>query len=77
MLYLVIIGAAAGFIATRMMKLEMGVIQTVALGVIGALVGGFALRVLLALLGAAAGLVGAILAVIALIYVYQQFTNKD
>ena len=77
MLYLVIIGAAAGFIATRMMKLEIGVIQTVALGVIGALVGGFALRILLALMGAAAGLIGAILAVMVLIYFYQQFTSND
>lgn len=76
MLYLVIIGAAAGFIATRMMKLEMGVIQTVSLGIIGALVGGFALRILLALMGAAAGLIGAILAVMVLVYIYRQFTDK-
>ena len=59
-----------------MMKLEMGVIQTVALGIVGALVGGIALRVLLALMGAAAGLIGAILAVLVLIYIYQQFTEK-
>ena len=60
-----------------MMKLEMGVLQTVALGIIGALVGGVALRVLLAVMGAAAGLIGAILAVMVLVYIYQQFTGND
>ncbi len=76
MLYLAIIGAAAGFIATRIMKLKTGVFQTVALGVIGALFAGVVLRVLIAIMGAVAGLVGAVLAVMALIYVYQQFAKK-
>ncbi|MDO8883001.1 MAG: GlsB/YeaQ/YmgE family stress response membrane protein, partial [Pseudotabrizicola sp.] len=39
---LIIIGAAAGFIATRMMKLETDVLTTIAIGVFGALIGGFA-----------------------------------
>ncbi len=71
--YLIIIGAAAGFIATRMMRLELGVIQTVALGIIGALVGGLVLRGLLALMGMAAGLIGAIIAVMILVYLYRNF----
>ena len=38
-LYLIILGAAAGFIATRLMKLETGVLTTVAIGVLAATAG--------------------------------------
>ena len=54
--WLIIIGAAAGFIATRIMNVQLGTAQTIAVGVIGALVGGFLLRLGLAALGAAGGL---------------------
>ena len=33
---LLIVGAAAGFIATRAMKLDTGVLTTIAIGVLGA-----------------------------------------
>ncbi|MEM9642745.1 MAG: GlsB/YeaQ/YmgE family stress response membrane protein, partial [Pseudomonadota bacterium] len=56
-----VIGAAAGFLATRMMNLNLGVPQTVAIGVLGAILGSVVLRILLSVMGAAAGFVGAFL----------------
>ncbi len=41
---LVIVGAAAGFLATRFMKLETNVLTTVSIGILGALFGGLVLR---------------------------------
>lgn len=73
---MIIIGTAAGFIATRMLKLNLSVPETIALGVIGALIGGLVLRVLLAVMGMAAGLVGAVIGVVLLILVYRQFFEK-
>ena len=49
--YLIIIGAAAGFLATRMMRLDTNIVTTIAIGIAGALVGGLVLRVLLAMMG--------------------------
>ena len=60
-LFLIIVGAAAGFLATKMMKVEADVITTVAIGIAGALIGGLLLRFLLLLTGIAAGFIGAIL----------------
>jgi uncharacterized membrane protein YeaQ/YmgE (transglycosylase-associated protein family) len=68
---LMIIGAAAGFLATRLMKLNTDVPTTVAIGVFGALIGGFLLRFLIAAMGAAAGFVGAFLGALLLIWLWQ------
>ncbi len=75
-IFLVIIGAAAGYLATRIMNVDLGVPQTVALGVIGALIGGMALRLLTSLLGAAAGFVGALIGAIALLWAYKTFVQR-
>ena len=73
---LIIIGAAAGFIATRLMNLETNVVTTVAIGVFGALIGGLVLRFLMVLTGMAAGFVGAILGALALIWVWETYGPK-
>ncbi|AWD22411.1 GlsB/YeaQ/YmgE family stress response membrane protein [Pseudogemmobacter blasticus] len=70
---LMIIGAAAGFLATRLMRLETDVPTTVAIGVFGALIGGFILRALVAMLGAVAGFVGAFLGALALIWLWKTY----
>jgi uncharacterized membrane protein YeaQ/YmgE (transglycosylase-associated protein family) len=70
---LIIIGAAAGFIATRMMRLETNVITTIAIGIFGALVGGLVLRVLLTITGWMAGFVGAVLGAMALIWLWRTY----
>ncbi len=49
--YLIIIGAAAGFLATRLMRIEAGVVQTVLIGIAGALIGAVVIRVLLMVTG--------------------------
>lgn len=76
LIFIVIVGTAAGFIATRMFKLELGVPQTIAIGVLGALIGGWVLRLLLAALGLFAGFVGAILGAVVLIVLYQKFIDR-
>jgi uncharacterized membrane protein YeaQ/YmgE (transglycosylase-associated protein family) len=75
-LALIIIGAAAGFIATRLMKVETDLVTTISIGVLGALVGGLALRLLLAVTGLAAGFVGAILGAMALIWLWNTYGPK-
>lgn len=71
--FLIIVGAAAGFIATRAMKLETGLVTTIAIGVLGALIGGLVLRFLVALTGIAAGFVGAVLGAVLLIWLWQVY----
>ena len=68
-----IIGAAAGYIATRIMDLDTSVPVTIAIGVIGALIGGLVLTMLLAIMGMAAGFVGAILGALLLIWLWQTY----
>ncbi|PIE13624.1 MAG: GlsB/YeaQ/YmgE family stress response membrane protein [Rhodobacterales bacterium] len=70
-LWLIIVGTAAGFIATRLMKIEANIITTISIGIGGALVGGLVLRVLLSVLGWAAGFLGAILGALVLIWLWQ------
>ena len=74
--FLVIVGAAAGFLATRLMRIETDIITTMAIGIAGALVGGLVLRGLLVVMGMLAGLVGAVLGAIALIWIWQKITNR-
>ena len=74
--FLVIIGAAAGYIATQVMKVETNVVQTVAIGIAGALIGGMLLRVLLAITGWAAGFIGAVLGAMALIWLWKTYMSR-
>ena len=73
---LIVIGAAAGFIATRMMRLETGLVATMAIGIGGALVGGLLLRAVLAVMGWLAGFVGAVLGAILLIWLWKTYGPK-
>ncbi len=73
---LIIIGAAAGFIATRMMDLELSIPVTVAIGILGSLIGGAILRFLLSMLGVTASFVGAIFGAVLLIWLYKTYVEK-
>jgi uncharacterized membrane protein YeaQ/YmgE (transglycosylase-associated protein family) len=75
-LALAIIGAAAGYLATRMMKLETNVVTTVSIGMFGALIGGLVLRVLLTITGWLAGFVGAVLGAMLLIWLWRRYGPK-
>ena len=73
---LLIVGAAAGFLATRLMSLETNIVTTVSIGVLGALVGGLILRTLLTMMGWMSGFVGALLGALLLIWLYQTYLKK-
>lgn len=74
---LIIIGAAAGFLATNFMKLKTNLVATISIGVLGALVGGLVLRVLLTITGWMAGFVGAVLGAMLLIWLWQTYGPKN
>ena len=73
---MIIIGAAAGFLATRMMKLETDIPTTIVIGIGGALVGGLLLRGLLMITGWMAGFVGAVLGAMALLWLWKTYISK-
>ena len=75
-LYLIIIGAAAGFFATRMMRLETDIVTTMAIGIAGALIGGFLLRFLLSVMGMLGGLIGAVMGAMLVIGVWQKYFKR-
>ena len=73
---LALVGVAAGFVATKVMKANLGTAETIAIGVLGALVGGLVLRGLIAVSGAAFGFLGAVIGACALIWLYQRYIRK-
>ena len=75
-LYLIIIGAAAGFLATRMMRLETDIVTTMAIGIAGALIGGFLLRFLLSVMGMLGGLIGAVMGAMLVIWFWQKYFKR-
>jgi len=76
-LWLIIIGTAAGFLATRAMKLDTNIVVTMAIGIAGALIGGLGLRALLAVMGAAAGFIGAVLGSLLLIWLWKTYADRS
>ncbi|RUS61053.1 GlsB/YeaQ/YmgE family stress response membrane protein [Pseudorhodobacter sp. E13] len=75
-LFIVIIGAAAGFLATRLMKVQADVPTTIAIGVVGSVVGWAILRVLVSVTGAVAMFVGAVLGAVLLLWLWQRYGPK-
>ena len=73
---LIIIGAAAGFLATRFMRVQTDVPTTILIEVAGALIGGVVLRFLITLTGWMAGLVGAILGAMLLIWLWKTYFRR-
>ena len=68
-----IVGIAAGFLATRIMGLNTDPLTTIAIGVAGAFLGGFILRALVLVSGWMAGFVGAVLGAILLIWLWKTY----
>ncbi len=73
---LVIVGAAAGCLATRIMRVDADVPTTIAIGVFGALIGGLILRALITMAGWAAGFVGALMGAMLLIWLWRIWTAR-
>lgn len=72
---LLIIGVAVGFLASRILKVNMDTPSTIALGVLGALIGTVVLRGLVMLAGIGAGFVGALLGALILIWAWKSFAK--
>ncbi|WP_114287617.1 GlsB/YeaQ/YmgE family stress response membrane protein [Candidatus Halocynthiibacter alkanivorans] len=75
-LYLIIIGAAAGYFATRIMDVEASVPMTVSIGIAGALIGGLVFRALMSVMGMASGFIGALLGALLLIWLWQRYSGR-
>ncbi len=73
---LIIIGAAAGFLATRFMRVQTDVPTTILIGVAGALIGGFLLRFLITVTGWMAGFIGALLGAMLLIWLWRTYVGR-
>lgn len=73
---LIVIGAAAGFLATRLMRIEADIPTTMFIGVIGALIGGFVLRFLSSVMGILSGFVGAVLGALLVIWIWKTYFRK-
>ncbi|MDF1620294.1 GlsB/YeaQ/YmgE family stress response membrane protein [Pseudothioclava nitratireducens] len=73
---LLLIGIAAGFLATRIMRVETDIPTTIAIGTLGAIIGGLTLRALITVTGWLAGLVGAVLGAMLLIWLWRQYGPK-
>jgi uncharacterized membrane protein YeaQ/YmgE (transglycosylase-associated protein family) len=70
---LLVVGAAAGFLATRMMKMQTDIPTTIAIGVGGAIVGALVIRILAELVGWMSGFVGAVLGALVLLWIWKTY----
>jgi uncharacterized membrane protein YeaQ/YmgE (transglycosylase-associated protein family) len=72
-IWLLVVGVAVGFLATRILRVDLDTPSTIALGVLGALVGGLVLRGLTMVAGIGAGVVGAFLGAVVLIWAWKRY----
>lgn len=72
---LLVVGVAVGFLASRILKVNLDTPSTIALGVLGALIGGLVLRGLTMLAGIGAGFVGALLGALVLIWAWKTWAK--
>jgi uncharacterized membrane protein YeaQ/YmgE (transglycosylase-associated protein family) len=72
---LLIVGVAVGFLATRILKVNLDTPSTIALGVLGALIGSLLLRGLMLLAGIGAGFVGALMGALVLIWAWKTWAK--
>jgi uncharacterized membrane protein YeaQ/YmgE (transglycosylase-associated protein family) len=73
--FLIIIGVAAGFIASKVMKTNLSLVETIAIGILGAIIGGLVLRGLIVAGSMIFGLVGAVAGACVLIWLYQRYAK--
>lgn len=74
-IWLLVVGVAVGFLATRILRVDLDTPSTIAIGVLGALIGGLVLRGLMMLTGAGAGVVGAFLGALLLIWAWKSWAK--
>lgn len=74
-IWLLVVGVAVGFLATRILRVDLDTPSTIALGVLGALIGGLILRGLVMMAGIGAGFVGALLGALLLIWAWKAWAK--
>lgn len=75
LVWLLIVGVAVGFLATRILRVDLDTPSTIALGVLGALIGGLVLRGLVMMAGMGAGFVGALMGALVLIWAWKTWVK--
>lgn len=76
LLMIIVVGAAAGFLATRMMKVDADVPTTIVIGIVGSVVGWALIRALIAVTSWAAMFVGGVIGAMVLIWAWQTYVSK-
>jgi uncharacterized membrane protein YeaQ/YmgE (transglycosylase-associated protein family) len=74
-LWLIIFGAVGGLIATRLMRFDSTVPATLALGVLGAILGSFVFSTIAAIASTLASLAGAIIGAALLIWLWKNYAR--
>ena len=72
-LLIALVGAAAGFLATRIMRVTTDVPTTVVIGIAGAVIGWFLLRLVVTLTGWIAIFAGAVAGAMLLIWLWRSY----
>lgn len=75
-LAIIIIGAAAGYVVTRLLRLETDALTTIVIGIIGAFIGWEGLRLLLAATGLFAGFMAAAIGAMLFIWLILEFRHR-
>ena len=73
---LIVVGALAGVIATRLMGVKADLPTAMVVGVLGAVVGGLGFRMMMASAGWVGGFVLALIGSLALIWLYQLWQDR-
>jgi uncharacterized membrane protein YeaQ/YmgE (transglycosylase-associated protein family) len=76
LLLIVVVGAAAGFLATRFMRVQTDVPTTIVIGIAGAVLGWLVLRVLVAVTGWLAMFVGAVIGAMLVIWLWRTYVQR-
>lgn len=76
-LLMLIVGAAVGFLATHFMGLKTNAFVSIAIGILGAILGGFVLRALFTLFAGPSSLlglfVGGFIGAVVIIWIYRRY----
>lgn len=71
-IWLIIVGAAGGWIATRLMRFDSSAPATLAIGILGAILGSFIVSTIAAIASSLASIVGGVLGAVALIWLWKR-----
>ncbi|MDD7970443.1 GlsB/YeaQ/YmgE family stress response membrane protein [Roseinatronobacter alkalisoli] len=73
---LIVLGALAGVLATRLMRMNTDLPTAMVIGILGAVIGGLGFRFLMSSAGWVGGFVLALLGSLALLWIWQRFLGR-